>query len=57
MGYGLLCAEGKEDVYSAGEDCEAGYLVGWMESYRLKGFDLEMTTALDTRWMSVRQIL
>lgn len=54
VGYGLLCAEGKEDVYSAGEDCEAGYLVGRMESYRLKGFGREMTTALNTRSMSLR---
>ena len=29
MGYGVLCIEGKENVCSAGEDCEAGYLDGW----------------------------
>ena len=26
VGYGILCGEGEEDVYSAGEDCEAGLL-------------------------------
>ena len=26
MGYGILCGEGEEDVYSAGQDCEAGHL-------------------------------
>ena len=28
MGYGFLCVEGKENIFTAGEDCEAGYIDG-----------------------------
>ena len=31
MGYGFLCIQRKKGVHSAGEDCEAGYLVGVKE--------------------------
>lgn len=56
MGYGLLCGEGEEDVYSAGEDCEAGCLVGWREGCGWKGGVLEKTIAPDTRWIMKYQM-